>query len=68
MRYLTFTIKNYRAITGPLEIDVNKKTLIPIIGINESGKTTILQAIFSFDYYNDEFNQEGRHLKDTTNL
>lgn len=68
MRYLKFIINNYRAIPGPLEIDVDRKPLIPIIGINESGKTTILQAIFSFDYYNDDLNEDGRHLKDTTNL
>lgn len=68
MRYLKFTINNYRAINGPLEIDLDRKSLIPIIGINESGKTTILQAIFAFDYYNDELNENGRHLKDTTNL
>lgn len=68
MRYLKFIINNYRAITGPLEIDLDRKSLIPIIGINESGKTTILQAIFAFDYYNDEQNENGRHLEDTTNL
>jgi energy-coupling factor transporter ATP-binding protein EcfA2 len=67
MRYISFTIKNYRAITGPLVINLDKKSLLPIIGINESGKTTILQAIFAFDSYNDEFN-DGLHLKDTSNL
>lgn len=67
MRYTSFTVKNYRAITGPLVIDLGKKSLLPIIGINESGKTTILQAIFAFDSYNDNFN-DGLHLKDTSNL
>jgi ABC-type cobalamin/Fe3+-siderophores transport system ATPase subunit len=67
MRYISFTIKNYRAITGPLVINLDKKSLLPIIGINESGKTTILQAIFAFDSYNDNFN-DGLHLKDTRNL
>jgi predicted ATP-dependent endonuclease of OLD family len=67
MRFTSFTIKNYRAITGPLVIDLSKKSLLPIIGVNESGKTTILQAIFAFDSYNDNFN-EGLHLKDTSNL
>jgi ABC-type cobalamin/Fe3+-siderophores transport system ATPase subunit len=67
MRYISFTIKNYRAITGPLTIDLNKKSLLPIIGINESGKTTILQAIFSFDSYNDGLNG-GLHLRNTSNL
>jgi hypothetical protein len=67
MRFTAFTIKNYRAITGPLVIDLTKKTLLPIIGINESGKTTILHALFAFDLFNDSLN-DGRHLEDTSNL
>ena len=67
MRFTSFTIKNYRAITGPLVIDLSKKSLLPIIGTNESGKTTILQAIFAFDSYNDKFN-DGLHLSNTSNL
>jgi hypothetical protein len=68
VRYTKFVIHNYRAINGPLEIDVEKKTLMPIVGINESGKTTILHALFAFDYFNDKLNDDGRHLKDTSNL
>jgi hypothetical protein len=41
---------------------------MPIIGINESGKTTILHAVFAFDYFNDGLNDNGRHLKDVNNL
>lgn len=41
---------------------------MPIIGVNECGKTTILHAIFAFDYCNDELNDAGRHLRDTDNL
>jgi len=67
VRYLRFVINNYRAISGPLEIDVEKRSLTPIIGINESGKTTILHAIFAFDSLNDKLN-DGRHLRDTANL
>ena len=67
MRFTSFTIKNYRAITGPLVIDLSKKSLLPIIGTNESGKTTILRAIFAFDSYNDKFN-DGLHLSNTSNL
>jgi len=67
MRYKRFVIHNYRAITGPLDIDLDKRSLTPIIGVNESGKTTILQAVFAFDHYNDRLNG-GRHLKDTSNL
>jgi predicted ATPase len=66
MRYKRFVINNYRAISGPLVIDVDK-SLTPIIGVNESGKTTILHAIFAFDHHNDRLNG-GRHRKDTSNL
>lgn len=68
MRYLSFTIRNYRAITGPLTVELEKRSLIPIIGVNESGKTTILHAIFAFDADNDDLNDDGRHLRDTSNL
>jgi hypothetical protein len=68
VQYEEFIIANYRAITGPLRIDVTRNHLLPIIGINESGKTTILHAIFAFDSYNDSLNDRGRHLKDTANL
>lgn len=67
MRYKKITIKNYRAITNEIEINIEKNSLTPIIGINESGKTTILQAIFAFDKFNDSLNN-GNHLKDTNNL
>jgi hypothetical protein len=40
---------------------------MPIIGINECGKTTILHALFAFDELNDDLNN-GRHLRDTDNL
>ena len=59
MRYLSFDIKNYRAISG-LTVKLDAK-LIPLVGINECGKTTILQAIYSFDYINDE-EYAGQHL------
>lgn len=54
MKYIKFIIKNYRAITNPIEIDIKKNKLVPLIGTNESGKTTILQAIYAFDYANDK--------------
>ena len=67
MKYHRFVITDYRAISGNLEIDIRKKSLVPIVGTNECGKTTILQAIFCFDYLND--NQfDGKHLKDIDNL
>lgn len=67
MRYKKFIIKQYRAITQETIINIEKESLIPIIGVNECGKTTILHGILAFDYYNDNSNQ-GRHIKDTQNL
>ncbi|MBC8183332.1 AAA family ATPase [candidate division KSB1 bacterium] len=67
MKYLSFEIRNYRGITEPLKIDIKDNSLIPLIGINECGKTTILQAIFCFDEANDT-GYKGKHLKDTLNL
>jgi len=68
MRYRRFVIKNYRAIVGPMEVRFDRGSLTPIIGVNESGKTTILHAIFAFDLFNDDLNEGGRHLKDVSNL
>lgn len=67
MRYMKFIIENYKAITGPLVLDIHKHSLTPIIGINECGKTTILHAIFALDWMNDKLNR-GRHLQDVSNL
>ncbi len=67
MKYLTFEIQNYRAIEDTVTIDLRRNKLIPIVGINECGKTTILQAIYCFDFINDS-EYEGKHLKNTKNL
>jgi len=67
MKYAAFEIGNYRAIESIVTIDLSKNTLIPLVGINECGKTTILQAIYCFDYVNDS-EYGGKHLKDTKNL
>ena len=66
MKYDQFEINNYRAIKGPLKISLKNK-IISLVGINECGKTTILQAIFAFDYSNDNLN-ESKHIKDIKNL
>lgn len=59
MKYLRFIIKKYKAIKD-VEISL-KNNIIPIIGINESGKTSILQAILAFDSYSDNY-LKGSHL------
>ena len=67
MKYKKFIIENYRAIEGPLIIDLTNTRLMPIVGINECGKTTILKAIYCFDEINDN-NYEGKHLQVLENL
>ena len=67
MKYKKFIIENYRAIEKAVTIDIERDKIVPLIGANESGKTTILQAVYAFDYANDkEF--EGRHLKNLRNF
>lgn len=36
MKYNKFTIRNYRAIEGYMEINIKKNKLVPLIGTNES--------------------------------
>ena len=67
MKYKNFIINNYRAIKGPMTIDLEKTRLMPIVGINECGKTTILKAVYCFDYSNDK-NYDGKHLISLDNL
>lgn len=72
MKIRRFLIENYRAIDR-VELKLNY-SINPIIGVNESGKTTILKAILAFDKGRDRYNA-GEHLdpqnkystKDTVN-
>jgi len=66
MRYKSFTISNYRAIKSPFTVDLTKR-IIPFVGVNECGKTTILQAILCFDKSNDD-EKNGEHFIDIHNL
>jgi len=61
MRYKHFEIIGYKAVEHAI-VDVGKNQLIPIIGVNEAGKTSILQAILSFDKSKDKSNG-GKHLE-----
>lgn len=67
MEYIKFEISQYKGIKGPLILDISKNRLIPLVGINECGKTTILKAILSFDYINDNM-YGGTHLERLENL
>ncbi|MBU3821509.1 AAA family ATPase [Flavobacteriaceae bacterium XHP0103] len=60
MDIISVRIENYRAIE-----DINvllNYPINPIIGINESGKTSILKAILCLDKGRDKFNK-GQHLE-----
>lgn len=60
MKYTKFIIKNYKAID---ELTVNlSRNVIPLIGVNESGKTSILQAILAFDKDKDNL-LDGVHIE-----
>jgi len=64
MIYRKFIIKNYKAI-GEIEININRE-IVPLIGINESGKTSILHAILAFDKEKDNL-MKGKHI-DVANI
>src|SRR4051794_20417625 len=48
MRYKSFAFKNFKGIEN-LTLDLTGP-VTTLIGLNESGKTTILEAIFCFSY------------------
>lgn len=50
--YEKFIITNFKGIKK-VEISFVKDNLLLLLGLNESGKTTILKAIEAFDYFND---------------
>lgn len=52
MIYRNFKIENFKGINN-VSINLVKDDLVLLLGLNESGKTTILKAIEAFDYLND---------------
>lgn len=49
MRYKSFRIKNFKGIKDTVvDMDAGEAAVFPFVGLNESGKTTILEAIHSF--------------------
>lgn len=61
MRYTKFKIENYKGIKF-LELDLTLKPdhkIYTLVGLNESGKTTILEAINDFEF---EVSADQRHL------
>lgn len=62
MKYTKFIIKNYKGIPN-VEIDLSKKpnsNIFTLVGLNESGKTSLLEAIYLF--------QKGISKKDAHTL
>lgn len=50
--YEAFLIQNFKGLKK-VEISFKKNDLLLLLGLNESGKTTILKAIETFDFLND---------------
>ncbi|MEC3964550.1 AAA family ATPase [Flagellimonas halotolerans] len=52
MIYKEFTIENFKGV-DKVNVSLDKDELVLLLGLNESGKTTILKGIETFDYLND---------------
>lgn len=50
MRYLHFGIEHFKGITKT-ELDLSSNRIVTLVGLNESGKTTILESIATFYEY-----------------
>ncbi len=59
MRYQKFTVNNFKAIKNA-EIDLTQEGLVLLLGLNESGKTSVLRAIEAFDSSNDIEDADAR--------
>ncbi|NIZ19996.1 AAA family ATPase [Entomospira culicis] len=72
--YKKFVIHNYKAISTPVTINIHRG-IYPILGVNESGKTTLLHAMMAFTDYNDLWNGDSstgkqgyRHIDKVANI
>ena len=59
LSYIDFTVENYKSIKKPVTIPLTEGRLVALLGLNESGKTTVLKALESFDYRNDPKEQSS---------
>lgn len=62
MRYLAFSIKNFKGIRD-IKFNIDDKpasSILTLVGLNESGKTTILEAL-AYWYENSIKTEEGLH-------
>lgn len=60
MKYQKFVIENYKAIKDAF-LDLTAEGLVLLLGVNESGKTSVLRAVESFDYTNDNQDEAARN-------
>ncbi len=60
MQYVSFHVEHYKAIEL-IDVPISRN-VIPLIGINESGKTSILHAILAFDKTKDHL-LDGSHIE-----
>ena len=63
MKYIQFTIDGYRGIVEPLTIKIKEGSPIALVGFNESGKSTIIDAIYAFDFENDIYNDTYKQFR-----
>lgn len=67
LSYSKFEIKNFKGIEL-VTVDLVKNDLILLLGLNESGKSTILKAIECFDFLNDPTKDEnGKYFQNIRN-
>lgn len=67
MKYTSFKIEKYKGVDNTegsmstsIKLQKNKSTAL--IGVNECGKSTILKAIYAFDFRNDANDTQYKHL------
>lgn len=65
-KYKSFSVAKYRGIKS-CDLVIRDR-LTPIIGLNESGKTSLLHSIASFDENNDILDASLRHLENSADL
>ncbi|WP_261925794.1 AAA family ATPase [Methylorubrum sp. GM97] len=55
MKFTGFKIENFKGIDKAIiSLKPAGSNVYTLIGLNESGKTTVLEAISTFDLYNDD--------------
>lgn len=63
MKYIEFEIKNYKGVGSTVKLDLKIKpetNIFTLVGLNESGKTSILEAINLLQ--NDKSNEDAHKM------